>query len=127
MKFNTQYIDLIEGKIEGAYKFPYFLICHRIPQRTFKIKGHHFPVCARCTGIYISAACFFAFVILTRPYLDLSYVLLGILLIIPMLVDDISQLIGLRESNNMLRFLTGLLGGPALIILSSFIKFIIFT
>jgi len=28
------------------------LICHGRDKRCFSIKGHHFPVCARCTGIY---------------------------------------------------------------------------
>ncbi|MBQ3473297.1 MAG: DUF2085 domain-containing protein, partial [Methanobrevibacter sp.] len=28
------------------------LICHRMHERSFFIKGHQFPVCARCTGFY---------------------------------------------------------------------------
>jgi len=30
-------------------------ICHRKPERTFNVRGHYFPVCARCTGFYIAA------------------------------------------------------------------------
>ena len=30
-------------------------ICHRIPERTFNIRGYYFPVCSRCTGFYIGA------------------------------------------------------------------------
>ena len=30
------------------------LICHQRPERSFFIDGHQLPVCARCTGIYLS-------------------------------------------------------------------------
>ena len=32
------------------------LICHQRPERSFFIDGHQLPVCARCTGLYLSAA-----------------------------------------------------------------------
>ena len=32
------------------------LICHQRPERSFFLDGHQFPVCARCTGLYLSAA-----------------------------------------------------------------------
>ena len=31
------------------------LICHQRPERSFAWAGHQFPVCARCTGLYLSA------------------------------------------------------------------------
>ncbi|MBV1755609.1 MAG: DUF2085 domain-containing protein [Methanobacterium sp.] len=31
------------------------LICHGLPERSFKIKGHMLPVCARCTGLYLGS------------------------------------------------------------------------
>src|SRR5689334_6735509 len=31
------------------------LICHQRPERSFFWGTHQFPVCARCTGIYLSA------------------------------------------------------------------------
>jgi uncharacterized membrane protein len=31
-------------------------ICHQRPERSFFWAGHQFPVCARCTGLYLSAA-----------------------------------------------------------------------
>lgn len=85
------------------------LICHRMPERSFFYKGHQFPVCARCTGVYLS--------IITAPlikYLNLTLnalMLLGFALLIPMAVDGITQLFKLRESNNYLRLITGFLGG----------------
>jgi uncharacterized membrane protein len=32
------------------------VICHQRPERSFFLDGHQFPVCARCTGLYVSAA-----------------------------------------------------------------------
>jgi uncharacterized membrane protein len=32
------------------------LICHQRPERSFFWGSHQFPVCARCTGIYLSSA-----------------------------------------------------------------------
>ena len=32
------------------------VICHQIPERSFFWDGHQLPVCARCTGLYASAA-----------------------------------------------------------------------
>jgi len=31
-------------------------VCHQRPERSFHIAGHKMPVCARCTGLYVSAA-----------------------------------------------------------------------
>ena len=30
-------------------------ICHQLPERSFLWNGHPLPVCARCTGLYLSA------------------------------------------------------------------------
>jgi len=128
MKLNPIYIDLINENIEGAYKFPFYLFCHRIPERTFKLNGHYFPVCARCTGIWVSGIG----ILLYTAFFPISYdfvklLLLAILLLVPMLVDGISQLLGMRETNNKIRFFTGLLAGIGLIILSKAIRFILIT
>ena len=32
------------------------VICHQRPDRSFFVDGHQLPVCARCTGLYLSAA-----------------------------------------------------------------------
>jgi uncharacterized membrane protein len=32
------------------------VVCHQLPERSFHIDGHQLPVCARCTGLYLSAA-----------------------------------------------------------------------
>lgn len=98
-------------------------ICHRKPERSFHIKGHQFPVCARCTGFYISVIlyCIYAYF----NYIDYSPKLLitAVLLLIPVSIDGFTQFFELRESNNTLRLLTGLCGGLGLIILIKAFKF----
>jgi uncharacterized membrane protein len=32
------------------------LICHQRPERSFHLNGAQLPVCARCTGLYVSGA-----------------------------------------------------------------------
>lgn len=33
-----------------------YALCHRISERSFTINGRQFPLCARCTGMYLGAA-----------------------------------------------------------------------
>ena len=102
-------------------------ICHRRPERSFFYKGRQFPVCARCTGFYISGI---ASIILIKffpvPY-SLTTLFLGILLLIPCAIDGFTQLFEMRESNNTLRFITGMLGGRGLILVYEImIEFFVF-
>lgn len=102
------------------------LICHRKPERSFFIRGHQFPVCARCTGFYISLVIYFTYTYFF--YVNYSPLLLTIalILLIPAGVDGITQLMELRESNNNLRLITGLMGGLGLGIIVKAIKFFIY-
>jgi uncharacterized membrane protein len=86
-------------------------ICHRRQERTFKIKNYYFPVCARCTGIYTGIFSFFIFVYFVNIQYDVLLVLAAILMIIPTLLDGVTQLFSFRESNNLLRFITGSIAG----------------
>lgn len=38
-----------------------FLICHRLPDRTFNIQGHYFRVCARHSNFYVYAFLIFIY------------------------------------------------------------------
>ena len=106
---------------------PLKLICHRIPERTFKIKGIYFPVCSRCTGFYIGAFSYFIYVYFYYVNYNALLILLAILMIIPALFDGLTQFKGFRESNNILRLFTGLLGGLGLGIIVKASKLIILT
>ena len=84
--------------------------CHQIPDRCFYIKGYQFPVCARCTGVIFGELLFFLFFLLK---IRIS-LMVSILLLIPMGVDWGLQYLKIAVSNNVRRFITGLLGGLAL-------------
>lgn len=97
-------------------------ICHRIPERSFFLKGHQFPVCARCTGFYISIFSYAIYAMLFPIHYEVHSFLIGLILIFPALLDGSTQYFEIRESNNILRLLTGLLGGIGLMIIAKTIK-----
>ncbi len=98
------------------------LICHRKPERSFFIKGHQFPVCARCTGFYTGLAIFLIYDYFYEIDYSFNLLIISVILLIPTAIDGFTQLFKFRESNNTLRFITGLIGGLGLII---FLKIII--
>ena len=92
------------------------ILCHRIPERSFHFRNHQFPVCARCTGFYTGLAVFLIYNYFFTVHYSLTLLIMSIILIIPAAADGFTQLFGLRESNNNLRFITGFIGGIGLII-----------
>ncbi|MBW9221625.1 DUF2085 domain-containing protein [Methanothermococcus sp. SCGC AD-155-C09] len=91
----------------------YSQICHQMPERSYYIFNHKMAVCARCFGIYTGIL----FGMIIYPFIkrlnnfktpNRWYLILAL---IPMGIDGTTQLIGLRESFNELRFITGFLGG----------------
>jgi uncharacterized membrane protein len=101
------------------------LICHRKPERTFKINNWYFPVCSRCTGIYIGA--FSYFLIVYWVYFEYNWVniLLTVLLVVPTFMDGFTQLLLSRESTNTLRVSTGILAGIGLGVLVKAFKYMV--
>ncbi len=102
----------LEGVSTGVYK-SYASVCHQRAERSFFIFGEKMAVCARCFGIYAG------FLVGTVAYAlyrklenkkmpDYKVVLLALL---PLAIDGITQLLGFRESTNMLRLVTGMLFG----------------
>jgi uncharacterized membrane protein len=103
------------------------LICHRIPERTFKIRGHYFPVCSRCTGFYFGAFSYFIYTYLFYVNYTTYLIIFAVLIMIPAFLDGFTQLIGLRKSQNLLRFSTGIIAGIGLAILLKALKWVIIT
>jgi len=94
-----------------------FTYCHKNSGRSFFWKGRQFPVCARCTGIYLGYLSypFFVFDIFFLNFY------LTLFLILPALIDGLSQAFYNRESNNLLRVVTGFFAGVGLMSLVSII------
>lgn len=94
-------------------------ICHRLTERSFVINGRQFPLCARCTGMYLGVALVFVVLALAGrlrwaelPPLPLLLLLLGFIGI--MGVDGINSYAHffpnaphLYAPRNWLRLLTG--------------------
>ncbi len=76
--------------------------CHRRSDRSFFVEGRQFHVCARCTGLLSGLPVSLALFALGNVAL---YIFAGFSLLL--LADGLTQLAGLRESSNGLRFVTG--------------------
>lgn len=87
-----------------------FLGCHQLPERSFFICGKQFPVCARCTGLFVGeCAGLVCYRLIHLPkVLLLSFCGL-------MFLDWLIQYLRILESTNTRRFITGLLCGYAYI------------
>jgi uncharacterized membrane protein len=84
--------------------------CHQLPERSFFYKGKQFPVCARCTGVflgYLSAFLFLAF----RKILPTK---IAIAFLSCMGIDWALQETGIKKSTNLRRLITGFAGGLGL-------------
>lgn len=100
-----------------------FYLCHRMPERTFKIGERYFPVCSRCTGVLIGSFVYLVFIYLFSFYYTINLLITAIAITIPLILDGFTQLFGFRESNNILRFFTGLLGIFGLLIIVKYTAF----
>ncbi len=103
-----------------------YALCHRITDRSFTINGRQFPLCARCSGMYLGVALMLLVSLLAGrmrranlPSLKLLLVLLGFIGI--MGIDGINsyshffpQAPHLYEPRNWLRLTTGMGTGVAM-------------
>lgn len=104
----------IAGGAPHQLRYLFRLLCHGIESRCFHWSGVPMPLCARCTGLYlgflIGIGLFAAVRKLQRLSIPSSLV---IGMVAPLVVDGVSQAVGLRVSTNELRLMTGLLAGSA--------------
>jgi uncharacterized membrane protein len=83
-----------------------FWHCHRRPDRSFFVMGRQFHICARCTGILTGLIACPVFIPI-RNQLPAVF----LIAVAGLLIDSLTQLAGWRESNNRIRFSTGLAVG----------------
>jgi len=88
------------------------MICHRMPERSFKINGTPLIVCARCAGVYLGFFVTAAFLFLVYGLFNATlHLLLALLFFVPEAIDGGTQLLGWRKSNNPLRLTSGFFAG----------------
>ena len=101
--------------------------CHQYADRSFEAGGLVFCVCARDTGIYLGLMATLAILIILYAHLrekpaampPVWAIITGVLLIVPMAVDGVGSYLGLHETNNLLRYITGYLCGTGLAVIVS--------
>lgn len=91
-------------------EFGYGLGCHQMPERSFFVKGYQFPICARCTGVFIGELLSIVLIILgLRISVFFTFPLLAL-----MGIDWLIQEKRIRESTNLRRLITGVCAGTGL-------------
>lgn len=85
--------------------------CHQRPDRSFFIGGYQFPVCARCAGVFLGQAAAVVMLILRKRIPPA----VAAVLLLTMGADWFVQRIGLRESTNLRRLITGIMGGVGVV------------
>ncbi len=111
--------------LETLQQILYFFgggFCHQYAWRSLEAGGLYFPVCARDTGIYLGfIVALIVLLVLTLPQREkptafppVWAVMVCVVLAVPMVLDGASSYLGLRETNNLIRYITGYLCGTSL-------------
>ncbi|MEI7905993.1 MAG: DUF2085 domain-containing protein, partial [Bacteroidota bacterium] len=110
LSFLAPVLQEIKGYPAGENLYSLFSpICHQYPTRCFWVFERPWALCARCASGYLGFAVAALISRLQFPFWKRS--LIGLLLIGLAAIDPLLQLFGFYESNNILRLITGLIGG----------------
>ncbi|GHT79532.1 hypothetical protein FACS1894104_4360 [Actinomycetota bacterium] len=101
--------------------------CHQLPERSFEVGGLYFSVCARDTGIYLGlvftviVVCIYYHRYKIKPsgLPPIWAIIVCFVLVLPMAFDGATSYLGLRETTNLLRYITGYLCGAGIGVLAS--------
>jgi uncharacterized membrane protein len=110
----------------GKAKWIGYALCHQMPDRSFFAHEHQYPLCARCTGMYLGFVTGAIFLVLRRrtkaarlPPEPIVALLVGFIII--MGIDGVNSTISiipgapqLYHTTNVIRLITGTLYGLAL-------------
>jgi uncharacterized membrane protein len=113
---NIWEVLLIKLFVDNVFLYK-FVRCHRLSSRSFFVRNRQFHICARCTGLLIGYAISPLFLLL-EEFMAKTFIIFSAFLIL----DGTTQLFSFRQSNNTLRFFTGLGTGATSL---SFMWFII--
>lgn len=87
-----------------------YLGCHRMPERSFFIKGKQFPVCARCTGAFIGYLIGGILYFFVKINIWICILFCAILFL-----DWLIQYLEWKKSTNIRRLITGIACGVGMI------------
>jgi len=95
--------------------------CHQLPERSLEAGGLYFCICARCTGIYLGFLVTLIVIAVLKPKTaNQKWIfLIGALLIVPMAIDGAGSYLGLFDSTDLKRYITGYLCGMGLGVIAS--------
>ena len=98
-------------------------VCHQLPERSLFLNSMPMPVCARCFTIYFSGIFIFLWQLLSnkRNHWPLkTYIIMAI----PVILEIISEKIGLYHNWLEIRMLSGVLSGTIIfkLIIESYIR-----
>ena len=102
------------GKMPVPFNFVYSMgdrLCHQKAERSFSINGNEMPFCSRCTAIWLGLAIGLGLMVFYLIELNEKFLFVIIIGIVPVGIDGIGQLLGLWESTDIIRLITGLLAG----------------
>jgi uncharacterized membrane protein len=91
--------------------FALHYVCAQIPSHSFYVFGHQLGLCARNFSIYTAMFVGCLIFVLSKKRLPGIPWWVWVLMILPMAVDGTTQMFGLRESDWILRTITGTLFG----------------
>ena len=95
----------------------YHIACHQKDNRCLYVLGHKLGLCARCFSIYFSLLIFgliWSLLANVRKKIKPIRFWLAFLLVTPLILDGLTQSLGLRESTTFLRIATGCLFSSAI-------------
>ena len=106
-------IDNDLGHLNYLAQAVYFigdLNCHTMAERSFELNGNQMAFCARDLGLFIGLAAGMAAVLFLKPrFMWIAVIAMAA----PLVIDGTVQLLLDHESNNVIRIITGALGGSA--------------
>ena len=88
-------------------KIVIFCLCHRQKNRSIAFFGLENYLCARCLGILLGIILGAVFGFFSQ---SISYIFIFIM-VVPLIIDGLTQSFGLRASSNPLRLVTGVMFG----------------
>ena len=99
-----------------------FSVCHQLPDSSMLLGNIYMPVCCRCSGIYIGF--FLSIVILFLMHKKrqsdmppLYIIIISCFFIVSTFADGLLSYLGIYETNNIIRMITGYLSGSGIAVI----------